>query len=114
MNQKAKVLIVDDEPNNVDFLEQALEDSGYQLITATNGQEALNKLSSENYDVVFTDIRMPGMRVRPPIKSGPRTVPMTIANDTVARPIVKLNREPYNKRLNSSRIFPSRPRMCCG
>jgi CheY-like chemotaxis protein len=31
------------------------------VITAENGQEALNKLSGENYDVVFTDIRMPGM-----------------------------------------------------
>ncbi|MDO8752518.1 MAG: response regulator [Anaerolineales bacterium] len=61
MNQKAKVLIVDDEPNNVDFLEQALEDSGYQLITATNGQEALNKIQSEQPDLVLLDLAMPIM-----------------------------------------------------
>ncbi len=61
MSQKAKVLIVDDEPNNVDFLEQALEDSGYQLITATNGQEALNKIQSEQPDLVLLDLAMPIM-----------------------------------------------------
>ena len=61
MNQKAKVLIVDDEPNNVDFLEQALEDSGYQLITATNGQEALAKIQSEQPDLVLLDLSMPIM-----------------------------------------------------
>jgi DNA-binding response OmpR family regulator len=61
MNQKPKVLIVDDEPNNVDFLEQALEDSGYQLITATNGQEALNKIQSEQPDLVLLDLAMPIM-----------------------------------------------------
>jgi DNA-binding response OmpR family regulator len=59
MNQKPKVLIVDDEPNNVDFLEQALEDSGYQLITATNGQEALDKIQSEQPDLILLDLMMP-------------------------------------------------------
>ena len=36
MHQKAKVLIVDDEPFNVDYLVQELEDSNYQLITSSN------------------------------------------------------------------------------
>jgi DNA-binding response OmpR family regulator len=58
---KAKVLIVDDEPLNVDFLEQALEDSGYQLIIATNGQEALKKIQSEQPDLVLLDLAMPIM-----------------------------------------------------
>jgi CheY-like chemotaxis protein len=61
MSQKAKVLIVDDEPNNVDFLEQALEDTGYQLITAANGQEALKKIQSEQPDLVLLDLAMPVM-----------------------------------------------------
>ena len=55
MSQKAKVLIVDDEPLNVDYLEQALEDSGYQIITATNGQEALDKIQSEQPDLLNFD-----------------------------------------------------------
>jgi len=61
MSQKAKVLIVDDEPLNVDYLEQALEDANYQIITATNGEEALNKIQSEQPDLVLLDLAMPIM-----------------------------------------------------
>ena len=59
MNQKAKVLIVDDEPFNVDYLQQELEDSGYQIITAFNGQEALDKIQSQQPDLVLLDLMMP-------------------------------------------------------
>ena len=59
MSQKAKVLIVDDEPFNVDFFEQALEDSNYQIITASNGQEALEKIQSEQPDLILLDLAMP-------------------------------------------------------
>lgn len=59
MNQKAKVLIVDDELFNLDYLEQALEDSNYQIITATNGQEALDKIQREQPDLVLLDLMMP-------------------------------------------------------
>jgi len=59
MNQTSKVLIVDDEPFNVDYLQQALEDSNYQLITAFNGREALDKIHSEQPDLVLLDLIMP-------------------------------------------------------
>ena len=59
MSQKPKVLIVDDEAFNVDYLEQALEDSNYQIITASNGQEALDKIHSEQPDLVLLDLAMP-------------------------------------------------------
>src|SRR5215208_1247164 len=59
MSQKAKVLIVDDEPLNVDYLQQELEDSGYQIITAFNGQEALDKIKSQQPDLVLLDLMMP-------------------------------------------------------
>ena len=59
MSQKAKVLIVDDEPFNVDYLEQELEDLGYQIITAFNGQEALDKIKSQQPDLVLLDLMMP-------------------------------------------------------
>lgn len=51
MNSKSKILIVDDEPFNVDYLEQELEDLNYQTITAINGQEALEK-SPTNYRIL--------------------------------------------------------------
>ena len=57
----AKILIVDDEPFNVDYLEQELEDSNFQLIAAVNGQDALEKVHSESPDLILLDIMMPRM-----------------------------------------------------
>jgi adenylate cyclase len=61
MHQKPKVLIVDDEPFNVDYLEQELEDLNYDILTAVNGREALDKIQSERPDLVLLDIMMPVM-----------------------------------------------------
>jgi CheY-like chemotaxis protein len=56
-----KILIVDDEPFNVDYLEQELEDTEYETVSAVNGQEALDKVNSEKPDLVLLDIMMPVM-----------------------------------------------------
>jgi CheY-like chemotaxis protein len=74
MDQKPKVLIVDDEPFNVDYLEQQLEDSNYQLVTASNGREALDKMQSDQPDLVLLDLMMPvldGFEVLTQMKSDP-------------------------------------------
>ena len=57
----AKILIVDDEPFNVDLLEQQLEEQGYETRMATNGLEALEELERETPDLVLLDWMMPGM-----------------------------------------------------
>jgi len=56
-----KILIVDDEPFNVDYLEQEIDDLGYQTISAVNGQDALDKVKAESPDLVLLDIMMPIM-----------------------------------------------------
>jgi serine phosphatase RsbU (regulator of sigma subunit) len=56
-----KILIVDDEPFNIDYLEQELEDSQYQVIAAANGREALDQVESESPDLILLDIMMPVM-----------------------------------------------------
>jgi CheY-like chemotaxis protein len=61
MKTLRKVLVVDDDPVVGKSFDRVLTGKGYAVITAASGQEALNKLESENYDVVFTDIKMPGM-----------------------------------------------------
>jgi len=61
MDAIKKVLVVDDDPVVGKSFDRVLTGKGYAVITASNGDEALSKLRSENYDVVFTDIRMPGM-----------------------------------------------------
>ena len=56
-----KILIVDDEPFNVDSLEQELEDLGYETISAGNGKEALDRVAAEAPDLILLDVMMPVM-----------------------------------------------------
>src|SRR5262245_36409653 len=60
---KATVLIVDDEPLVRDLLSRILERDGYSVLTAADGQQAL-QLASEHgdaIDLLVSDIQMPGM-----------------------------------------------------
>jgi len=61
MSALRKVLVVDDDPVVSKSFDRVLARRGYAVVTAENGQEALNKIASEDYDAVFTDIKMPGM-----------------------------------------------------
>ena len=61
MTALRKVLVVDDDPVVCKSFDRVLTSKGYAVITAESGEEALRKLSEEKYDVVYTDIRMPGM-----------------------------------------------------
>jgi serine phosphatase RsbU (regulator of sigma subunit) len=56
-----KILVADDEPFNVDYLEQELEDLNYETISACNGQDALQKVEGEHPDLILLDIMMPVM-----------------------------------------------------
>ncbi len=61
MNASRKVLVVDDDPAVRKSIDRVLTGKGYAVITAETGEEALRKLNEEKYDLVYTDIRMPGM-----------------------------------------------------
>src|SRR5712692_5367448 len=61
MIHPSKILIVDDEPFNVDYLEQELEDLGYTTVSARNGREALEKVALEAPDLILLDVMMPIM-----------------------------------------------------
>jgi len=54
-----RVLVVDDDVNTVKFLSVALEENGYEAIGANNGKEGLEKIESENPDLVILDVMMP-------------------------------------------------------
>lgn len=56
-----KVLVVDDDPVVGKSFNRVLSQKGYVVVTAANAQEALSKVQEGEYDVVFTDIKMPGM-----------------------------------------------------
>ena len=57
---RSKLLVVDDKPFNVELMEGYLS-SDYEIITACNGEEALDKIQSEDPDMVLLDVMMPGM-----------------------------------------------------
>lgn len=58
---KDKILIVDDEPSMREFLEIMLTREGYKVATASDGRDALNMLNKQMYDLIISDIQMPGM-----------------------------------------------------
>lgn len=58
-NYKAKILVVDDDLNLLDLLVDTLTSIGYQAVGASGGVPALEKLTSENFDLMITDIKMP-------------------------------------------------------
>ena len=58
---KAKILIVEDEPGLVQTTQERLEMSGYGVITASNGKEGLARAIEEEPDIVLLDVNMPVM-----------------------------------------------------
>jgi len=56
-----KILVVDDENQMVLMVQMRLEAAGYEVITAYDGEEGLEKAKNENPDVIILDIMMPKM-----------------------------------------------------
>jgi sigma-B regulation protein RsbU (phosphoserine phosphatase) len=81
--ERAKILIVDDEPFNVDYLEQELEDLDCETASATNGREALEGVAENAPDLILLDIMMPemdGFQVLERLKADPtwRDIPVIL------------------------------------
>src|SRR5271157_869741 len=56
-----RLLVVDDEPSMREFLEIMLSQEGYQVRTASTGEEGIEAYRAEEPDLVLTDVKMPGM-----------------------------------------------------
>jgi len=60
-NHMARILIIEDDEEMRSLLEDFLKDEGYEADSADNGSEAFGRLAQEPFDLVITDIRMPGL-----------------------------------------------------
>lgn len=74
--KKGKVLVVDDEINITQILEFSIGSEGYEVLTAANGEEAIEKARREQPDLIILDIMMPkidGYEACRILKSNPLT-----------------------------------------
>ena len=55
-----RILVVDDSPTEQNMIRQPLEASGYQVITASGGEEGIDRMEHEPFDLVVLDVVMPG------------------------------------------------------
>ena len=85
----SKIMIVDDEPHMVELEKGVLEEEGFNVVSASNGQEALDLLEKEELpDLIILDMMMPGMSGREVcerIRKNPKTKDLKIIFVTVAR-----------------------------
>jgi DNA-binding NtrC family response regulator len=96
-----RILIVDDEPFNLDLLEQELAERGYRVERARDGEEALDKLRVSQPDLIFLDYMMPGMNgleVLKEIRGRKIDVPvvMITAHGTIERAVEAMKEGAYD------------------
>ena len=53
------ILVVDDEPDMLKICQYRLKKTSYNIDTAIDGQDALNKIKANNYDLILLDLRLP-------------------------------------------------------
>jgi DNA-binding response OmpR family regulator len=104
LGEGGELLVVDDDPANLDLLSRRLTRQGYEVTTAGGGQEALDLLDQQDFDLVILDMLMPGingLQVLRQLKSDPerRAIPvmMISALDSTDRVVecIALGAEDY-------------------
>ncbi len=73
----AKILVVDDEKAIRDSLNMILSDEGYAVSSAADGEEALNLINKDDFDIVITDIKMPNIDGMELLSKGAKNSPST-------------------------------------
>ncbi|PYM67458.1 MAG: adenylate/guanylate cyclase domain-containing response regulator [Candidatus Rokuibacteriota bacterium] len=89
MSAPAKILVVDDTPQNVKLLADLLTAKGYAVVTASSGVQALEKVPKETPDLVLLDVVMPemsGYEVCRKIRTNPATATLPVVMVTALDP----------------------------
>ena len=108
-NEPRTVLVVDDEPHVVTYLEMLLQDAGYKTISAADGKEGLEKVEQEKPELICLDITMPeesGIRMYRKLKDDPElanipVVVVTAVTGLGGRP------EPFEKFISTRKSIPA-------
>ena len=61
VNKRPRIMVVDDEPDMCTTLKAIFEDEGYEVATASDGYEAISQAKSASFDLIFMDIKLPGI-----------------------------------------------------
>jgi len=85
---KGKVLVVDDQPMVRETIEDILNREGYDITSVSNGEDALALMRKKKFDVLLSDIRMPGMSGLDLIEKARREIPDIISILLTAYPSV--------------------------
>jgi class 3 adenylate cyclase/CheY-like chemotaxis protein len=86
-DRPSRILVVDDTPQNVRLLEAILIPRGYSVVTASSGQQALDRVAEQVPDIVLLDIMMPGMdghEVCRRLRAGPTTALLPVVMVTAS------------------------------
>jgi class 3 adenylate cyclase len=89
MSASARILVVDDTPNNVKLLADLLRVKGYVVVTASSGPQALELVDKEQPDLVLLDVVMPemsGYEVCRKIRANPATAVLPVVMVTALDP----------------------------
>jgi len=83
-----RVLVADDEEDIIEVIQDRLEACGFTVVTAATGAEALRKISTERFDGVFLDVKMPemsGIEVLEEVRKRDTKLPIIIITSSTSR-----------------------------
>ena len=100
--EMSKVLIIDDDPVILKILHQALSQLGYSVETASQGAGGIKKFQDSSYDVVITDIDMPGL-------NGYEVINHIRKSDRASTPVIAISGGPVELEKTNFNVFVSKP-----
>ena len=105
---KKKILVVDDEPHVVTYLETLLQDNGYETVSASNGREGMERVKDDRPDLICLDVSMPeesGIRFYRNLKENPElsAIPVVIVTAVTGK---GGDPEPFKRFISSRKQVP--------
>ncbi|MBD3263498.1 MAG: response regulator [Candidatus Omnitrophica bacterium] len=95
-NNKKSILLVDDDAEFCEELKDLLEEEGYEIDTASDGREGLKTALTKSYDLIFLDIKLPGMNGLDILEK--------LKSESVESPVIIISASPSVAKYTSSEV----------